>query len=88
MNPFRNIWYKKLCWTDDRAWEMEVYRDRQQWLNIELDLKFAGRDHAGPVIDLCLAGFGFRMSWPNRRHWDYKNNCWKRDDYTKIPPKL
>lgn len=85
---FNTIWNKSLHWTKDRAWEIEVYRDLQKLLGVEIDLSLTGSDHAGPIIDLCLIGFGLRMTWPHRCHWDYKNDCWQRNQDAKIPPKL
>jgi hypothetical protein len=45
-------------------------------MHANVDTRLQGRDHAGIEIGFGVLGFGIQISLPDRRHWDYKRNCW------------
>lgn len=84
-NPFRygewrNIWQRAWCVTKNKT--LEVCLDYYAYELFELDVNTAwrGLDHAGPSFSINLFGLGFRVSFPDNRHWDYVNNRWEHHE--------
>lgn len=49
-------------------------------IELELDTRFTGRDHAGPRIYVGLLGFFLSLQIYDHRHWDYENGRWDTHD--------
>lgn len=50
--------------------------DSYYLVDFDLDIRFSGRDHAGPNFDFWILGFGLNLNLYDVRHWDYENECW------------
>jgi hypothetical protein len=48
-------------------------------LGIKIDLRWRGRDHQGPEIDLTLLGYMFNVKIYDSRHWNYDEHRWMTD---------
>jgi len=46
-------------------------------INIDLDLRWWGDDHAGPSIMIEIWKYFFNLKIYDHRHWDYENNTWE-----------
>lgn len=45
-------------------------------LDITLDLRWYGIDHAGPRFDLSIGRFMFSINLYDARHWDDRKHTW------------
>lgn len=51
-------------------------------VEVDLDLNWHGRDHAGPRIEISVFGFFFCAKIYDNRHWNYDEHRWENyDDY-------
>ena len=89
-NPFKKLiskfYYKHYwCWDKKLAthkfFEIETFVDSEYLFELQADLRFRGRDHAGPSITLSVLCLAVSARIYDHRHWDYENNCWE-DPYT------
>lgn len=48
-----------------------------------LDIRFKGRDHAGPYLNIEFFGFAIMVNLYDSRHWDDENNRWEVDQQTE-----
>lgn len=64
-----------------KAWEVQVSRmDIANLISAELDLRWRGRDHAGPRIEIECLGFYACAQICDVRHWNYDENRWPTDE--------
>lgn len=73
---FKNIFDKSGTITKNKKWEVQLYQHDPALLELILDTRFNGNDHAGPNITLGLLSYVFTVKLYDSRHWDYKNNKW------------
>ncbi len=48
-------------------------------LEVEIDLAWFGRDHAGPKLSLTVLGLYACIQVYDGRHWNHETNAWVRD---------
>jgi hypothetical protein len=79
---FKNIFnWSKIVWAH-KVVEFEILRYSHDLLAVAIGLAMAGRDHAGPRIDIALFGYSVSLKMYDTRHWNYENNQWVEDDET------
>ena len=84
-NPFKKLvsrFYKHhWCWDKKLAthkfFEIETFIDSDYLLELQVDLRLTGRDHAGSSITLSVFCLAISARIYDHRHWDYKNNRWE-----------
>jgi hypothetical protein len=61
-----------------KAWEVQTdYWGWGRLFELEIDVDWAGSDHAGPRFSLTLLGFMVAAQMYDTRHWDEDNNRWE-----------
>jgi hypothetical protein len=75
---FEIIWCKNWKLSENKNLEMQFNKDKNVVLNLEMDLIFGGRDHAGPYFEIGLLGWSFMLSLPDNRHWDDETDTWEQ----------
>ena len=83
LNPFSKdrfkcmkFWVGKI--TEHKSWEVEIYKQDQSLLEIDIDTCIIGRDHAGISIILCLFYFMISAKIYDTRHWNYELGRWEK----------
>lgn len=81
-NPFKCADFKNyVCYTKliakHKAFEVQVSKYADNFLEFNLNLNWRGEDHAGPSIEINLFGWTLCVKIYDTRHWDYENNCWQ-----------
>ena len=84
-NPFKRLvqifepahWYTDKKLSTHKFFELELQIDSSHLFELQIDLRFRGRDHAGPAVTLNLLCLVVSARMYDHRHWDYKNNCWE-----------
>jgi hypothetical protein len=62
---------------ENKSWEIEIIQFAPgELFELDIDLDFKGRDHAGPSITLVLLGFSFDFRITDNRHWNHEENRW------------
>jgi hypothetical protein len=56
--------------------EIQGLRDMTVLAEVDLDLSWKGRDHAGLHLSIGLFGHFVSCKIYDNRHWDYENNEW------------
>jgi len=65
--------------TAHKTFELQISRfDLDRIIDIDLDLNWRGRDHAGPKLELSVLGYYFAVLVYDNRHWDYDLNQWEK----------
>jgi hypothetical protein len=64
----------------NKSWEVQISHYAQEWLSGNLQLDWAGRDHAGPAIEFNLFGYTISANIYDNRHWDYEYKHWEEND--------
>ena len=82
INPFKaESFISFYTWTGaitkHKFWEVQVSHYAREWLAIELDLGWFGKDHAGPRVELNLFGYTITAQIYDHRHWDDYRNSWE-----------
>lgn len=77
----KDYFYKHWTLSEKRQKSAELqiskFAQANDLLQIRLDLRWWGEDHAGPKLEIDLWKFFFSISLYDHRHWDYENNCWE-----------
>lgn len=68
--------YEKLI-TENKAVCFAISHDAEDLFIAGLDLKWAGIDHAGVGLTICLFGLTIFLRIQDRRHWNYELNRWE-----------
>ncbi len=76
LNVFKSLfeWNKIFCL---KVFEIQLYFSSDVVIDLELDIAWTGRDHAGLSFSVGLCGFVFEIQFYDSRHWDYENNKWE-----------
>jgi hypothetical protein len=61
----------------NKHWELEIIKDPEKILGLELSLSLRRRDHAGLQIGFCILGYDCAFRIYDVRHWDYEKDSWK-----------
>ena len=76
-SPFKNYWEREFLLIEHKVVEIGFYRYAWNLFELQLDLRFWGRDHAGPSIELGILGYTARFGISDTRHWDSLANTWE-----------
>ena len=66
--------------SEHKSLDIGFYRYAWNLFEFQLDLRWWGRDHAGPSIELGILGYTARVGISDTRHWDSVKNCWEKHD--------
>jgi hypothetical protein len=85
-NPFKKFaskfwkytWYSDKRLTTYKWFEIQSFIDSENIFATQLDLRFRGRDHAGPSLEVVLFCIGLAIRIYDQRHWDYEINYWEK----------
>ena len=62
-----------------KTFELQISRfDPDHVLDVDIDLNWRGRDHAGPRLELSVLGYYFNIQIYDNRHWDHDLNQWEK----------
>lgn len=79
-NPNANIWkpfyQKEKLISKNKTFEIVLYKYLYNIFEFTVDMRFTGRDHCGPSLELCLFGFGICLQIFDSRHWNIEENRW------------
>jgi hypothetical protein len=75
---FRNLYSRGWSVSQNRTLEVQFYRYNHELLGLTFDLQWRGCDHAGPEFEINVLGWNFRITLPDRRHWDYDIYDWEQ----------
>lgn len=83
-NPFHKLGYEEIYQdhvlvTKNKTLEFGFYKYSFNVIELDIDLRFTGFDHAGPSLSIGLFGFVFSISLSDNRHWNSITNKW--EDY-------
>lgn len=73
---------KNIRITKNKTFTIECYRFFYNLLELNIDLRWYGHDHAGFKFEFNVLGLNFAISLCDNRHWDYINNCWEKHEHT------
>lgn len=81
-NPFKHqafnsYWQGEYALTDHKTAELGFYKYAWNLFELEIDLRWRGRDHAGPSCELGLFGYTVRIGISDNRHWNTVTNDWE-----------
>lgn len=64
---------------NDKSLEVQISKWGQlsELFAFTLDLRWRGRDHAGPRLEITLLKFFFCIQIYDHRHWNYDANRWE-----------
>jgi len=74
---FKNYFCYTKQLTRHKSFELEFTKHTFTFLELEIDLRTRGRDHAGVHVGGCLFGYTLSVRIYDHRHWDYENNKWQ-----------
>lgn len=67
---------KKL--TKNKYFETEVCYSDHNFFELIIDMRYNGRDHAGPSIEIALFRYVVIIGVYDCRHWNYKQAKWHK----------
>jgi hypothetical protein len=75
--PFKDYWQREYLITKHKCLEIGFYRYAWDLFEFHLDLRWSGRDHAGPSIEIGILGYTARLGISDTRHWNSVENRWE-----------
>ena len=73
----RDFFCKEGSFTRHKHWEVQISRwEPSSLFEFHLDLRWRGRDHAGPEIRMETFGLMFSAKIYDSRHWNYDKARW------------
>lgn len=77
----RDFYWNDRKITTNKNLEIQISRFRAtDIIDIGLDLRWWGHDHAGPELDINVFGYMFNIKIYDNRHWNWDENRWYTDD--------
>lgn len=76
-DSFRDIWQREYRLSEHKRLEIGFYRYAWNWFELALDLRWRGRDHAGPSFEIGIFGYTGRIGICDNRHWNSLTNNWE-----------
>lgn len=76
-DEFKNYGCKTVPLTTNKTFEIQLTHYAFNWFEINVDLSWNGRDHAGPSIELNLFGYTLDVKIYDNRHWKYSEHKWE-----------
>lgn len=77
-SPWRDLYQGEWLITKNKAFEIGFFRYAWNLVEFELDLRWWGRSHAGPSLEIGLFGWQMRIAIADTRHWDSETNSWQK----------
>lgn len=74
---FDSLWEKSGSFTRYKHWELQLMQYGWNLFELNFDLNWNGRDHAGPNMEVGIFGYQLAITVYDSRHWDYENNTWE-----------
>lgn len=69
--------YKDGKFSKNKHWEVQVSKTNASSLfDFKIDLRWYGRDHAGPEFEIGVFGYLFSATIYDGRHWNKNKNDW------------
>ncbi len=78
--PFKDYWQRDFSISKNKTFEIGFYKYAWNLLEFQLDLRWRGRDHAGPSIEVGIFGYTARIGISDNRHWNSITNDWQEYD--------
>lgn len=76
----KDYMWKDIKLSKNKNFEIQISRfEARELLNVNMDLRWQGQDHAGPELDVNVFGFMFNVKIYDSRHWNYDEHRWKTD---------
>jgi hypothetical protein len=76
----KDYYWKDVKLSENKNFEIQISRfERSHLMDVAVDLRWWGQDHAGPELDINILGYMFNMKIYDSRHWNYENNRWQTD---------
>jgi hypothetical protein len=81
-NPFKHKPWRDLYQGDwrvskNKTLEIGFFNYAYNLFEISTDLRFWGRDHAGPEFEIGILGWQARIALVDNRHWNTDKNSWQ-----------
>lgn len=76
-NNFENLYSFNKQIASTKFFELEFFKNSASLIEVQLDCRLTGRDHAGLSMTVIILGFGFGARIYDHRHWNYENNTWE-----------
>jgi hypothetical protein len=74
----KNYYGRDIKLTENKNFEIQISRfEASDLLNLIIDLRWWGQDHAGPEFDISMFGFMFNVKIYDVRHWCYEAHRWQ-----------
>ena len=71
--------YQKLV-TSHKMFNLGLYKYNSNLVEVNMDLNWAGKNHAGPYLYLGLMGYQVGVAFYDTRHWDEINDRWEEHE--------
>lgn len=79
-----DYYWKDIKLTKNKNFEIQISKfSNRDILDIGVDLRWQGSDHAGPELDINVLGYMFNVKIYDSRHWNYKEGRWQTDEEAK-----
>lgn len=75
--PWRDLYQDSWSLTKNKTLEIGFFRHAWNIFELAIDLRWKGRDHAGPKIDIGILGWQACVSIVDNRHWSSANHDWE-----------
>lgn len=75
-SPWKDYFQKEYKLSQNKSLEIGLYHYAWNIIDFELDLRWKGQSHAGPMLEIGLFGYQFMISIRDHRHWNSHTNNW------------
>lgn len=76
-SQFKNYWQRDIAISKNKTFEIGFYRYAWNFFEFQIDLRWKGRDHAGPSVEIGIFGYTARIGLSDNRHWNSTANAWE-----------
>lgn len=73
---FKNLFCSEKPISKHKSYCFEVLRYDRDLLEIEVDLSWSGKDHAGPDVTIGLFTYSLHFQIYDNRHWNHDTGNW------------
>ena len=74
--PWQDIYQGSWKVSENKTLELQFSRYAYYLFEFNLDLRWSGRDHAGPEFGINILGWDMRIALVDNRHWDGYTGWW------------
>lgn len=79
-NFFKSLYSPEYLVSKNKFLSFEVCYEPECIAKLHLSLIWRGKDHAGPEITIGFIGITFMLALFDRRHWNYEENRWYKEN--------